>query len=381
VTTIAGGNVTVPSYTWKVVIVLPIGSNDVSRVTAATRTIGLIMPNKQGIRFDAWQKYLATVDQVEALTGYDFFSNVPANIQDVIEARLDAASNTAPQSIAAGSFTNLSIDGPNTTLTGDITVNGVLTLGGSTLYTNGHKVTLGPNATVDRISGMVNGTAEKQFDALGNFEFPVGTGPLAYSPVTMSLTALGTVGSKLAVTPVAAVHPNAPDPAKALKRYWTLNETGDLTGNLTFKYLDADVPGTVSDENNFGLYRYEGAFLPYYQSTLDATANTDTTTTPVSSFSDWTLALPLAPTAAGVTVSGRVTRSDGYGIGSATVTLVGTDGHTYSARSNTFGYFQVQEVPAGKVYIAETVKKGYRFVPRSLAVDDSLSGVTIVAEP
>jgi DNA/RNA endonuclease G (NUC1) len=30
-----------------------------------------------------------SVDQVETLTGYDFFSNVPASIQNVIESVVD----------------------------------------------------------------------------------------------------------------------------------------------------------------------------------------------------------------------------------------------------------------------------------------------------
>ena len=38
-TTIANGHVTVPSHTWKVALVIPKGDNDISRVTAGTRTI------------------------------------------------------------------------------------------------------------------------------------------------------------------------------------------------------------------------------------------------------------------------------------------------------------------------------------------------------
>src|SRR5262249_9192093 len=93
---IANGNVVVPQKTWKVALVLPVGDDDVNRVTNSTRTIAVIMPNSQGIRDDLWQKYLATVDQVEALTGFNFFSNVPASIQDVIESKFDAANDTAP---------------------------------------------------------------------------------------------------------------------------------------------------------------------------------------------------------------------------------------------------------------------------------------------
>ncbi len=84
--TIANGHVTVPSSTWKVVLVIPKGDNDVSRVTAGTRTIAVNMPNIQGIRSNPWETYLTTVDAVEALTGYDFFPNVPDAIENSIEA-------------------------------------------------------------------------------------------------------------------------------------------------------------------------------------------------------------------------------------------------------------------------------------------------------
>lgn len=95
-TNVLPSGVTVPQKTWKVVLILPVGDNDVSRVDANTRTIAVIMPNNHSIGSDQWQKYLATVDQVEALTGYDFFSNVPAAIQTAFEAKLDAGNDTAP---------------------------------------------------------------------------------------------------------------------------------------------------------------------------------------------------------------------------------------------------------------------------------------------
>ncbi|HJT66926.1 MAG TPA: DNA/RNA non-specific endonuclease [Pyrinomonadaceae bacterium] len=88
--TIAGGHVTVPAYTWKVALVLPVGDNDVSRVSAATRTIAVIMPNQNSINSD-WHTYLTTVDAVEALTGYDFFANVPDAVENSIEAGVDGA--------------------------------------------------------------------------------------------------------------------------------------------------------------------------------------------------------------------------------------------------------------------------------------------------
>jgi endonuclease G len=85
---IANGHVAVPAQTWKVIIVLPVGSNDVSRVTTSTRTIAVVMPNSGTIGTD-WRAYRVSVDQVEAITGYDFFSNVSSGIQAVIEGRVD----------------------------------------------------------------------------------------------------------------------------------------------------------------------------------------------------------------------------------------------------------------------------------------------------
>jgi endonuclease G len=86
--TIAGGHVTVPSQTWKVIIVLASGTNDASRVTTSTRTIAVVMPNSGAINTD-WRTYRVSVDQVEALTGFDFFSNVADPAENFIEAIVD----------------------------------------------------------------------------------------------------------------------------------------------------------------------------------------------------------------------------------------------------------------------------------------------------
>jgi len=85
---IANGHVAVPAQTWKVIVVLSNGTNDVSRVTTTTRTIAVVMPNSGSIGTD-WKAYRVSVDQVEAITGFDFFSNVSPSIQNVIEAVVD----------------------------------------------------------------------------------------------------------------------------------------------------------------------------------------------------------------------------------------------------------------------------------------------------
>lgn len=87
--TIANGRVAVPSFTWKVIVVLPEGENDLARVTTSTRVIAIDMPNTQGIRSNDWRQYRTTVNAVEAFTGFNFLSNVSATIQSVIEAVVD----------------------------------------------------------------------------------------------------------------------------------------------------------------------------------------------------------------------------------------------------------------------------------------------------
>lgn len=88
-TTIANGQINVPSNTWKVIMILPDGENDVDRVTTNTRVIAVDMPNSQNVVSD-WTQYKTSVDDLEALTGYDFFDLVPDAIENVIEASVDA---------------------------------------------------------------------------------------------------------------------------------------------------------------------------------------------------------------------------------------------------------------------------------------------------
>jgi endonuclease G len=88
-TTVAGGNVTVPANCWKVIVVLPNGSSDVSRITTSTRVIAINTPNNNSLS-TSWGSYRTSVDAIEAATGYDLLSAIPASIQSTLEARTDS---------------------------------------------------------------------------------------------------------------------------------------------------------------------------------------------------------------------------------------------------------------------------------------------------
>ncbi|MDQ4123395.1 MAG: DNA/RNA non-specific endonuclease [Acidobacteriota bacterium] len=85
---IGNNRVNVPAVTWKVVLVLPNGDNDLERINKNTRTIAVIMPNDNTVGF-SWRQYRTSVQRVEGLTGYNFYSNVPRIIQNIIERRVD----------------------------------------------------------------------------------------------------------------------------------------------------------------------------------------------------------------------------------------------------------------------------------------------------
>ena len=174
-TTLADGHVTVPAHTWKVALVLPKGGDDVSRVTCSARTIAVVVPNEQGIRANPWQGYLTTVDAVETLTGYDFFTELPAPVQRCIERVTDGdprGKNVpvfdpfAPQTVEAGSDT--------VTLSGTIGVDGVFPSGTVAVTLAGTTV----NATIG---------ADGSFSAT----LPAASLTLASSPYTVTYAYAG----------------------------------------------------------------------------------------------------------------------------------------------------------------------------------------------
>ena len=84
-----GNGVTVPAVLWKVILVLPVGSNDAARVKADTRVIAVWMPNNNAVGVEKWSTYRVSVDEIEKRTGLDFFSNINPNIQQIIEQKAD----------------------------------------------------------------------------------------------------------------------------------------------------------------------------------------------------------------------------------------------------------------------------------------------------
>ena len=81
--------ITIPTNFWKIVVVIPPGANAAS-INKNTRVIAVDMPNISGIKDKNWREYNTTVRQIEQKTGYNFFSNLPQNVQNSLETKADS---------------------------------------------------------------------------------------------------------------------------------------------------------------------------------------------------------------------------------------------------------------------------------------------------
>ncbi|MBW4889501.1 DNA/RNA non-specific endonuclease [Mucilaginibacter sp. HMF5004] len=92
-TTINSGHVAVPARIWKVVVVIPNGNSDLSRITSTTRVISIDTPNINTINSD-WTQYITTVKAIETATGYTLLGAVPSAIRTVLENEKDSGTGT-----------------------------------------------------------------------------------------------------------------------------------------------------------------------------------------------------------------------------------------------------------------------------------------------
>jgi DNA/RNA endonuclease G (NUC1)/PKD repeat protein len=121
-TTIAGGNVYVPSNIWKVVVCAPLGGGTaLSRITnanpATIRVIAIDVPNaaQPGL---GWTNFVTSTKEIQQLTGFTFFNVLPNNLAWVLRSKVDGQPSAAP-SIA-------SFSPPSGPVSNSLTITGAL---------------------------------------------------------------------------------------------------------------------------------------------------------------------------------------------------------------------------------------------------------------
>lgn len=81
--------ITVPAYTWKILLILPDGDEDLNRITINTQILAVCVPNKKSCsRNGSWQQYICSVNYIEERTGYDFFDILPDELEEALEEKI-----------------------------------------------------------------------------------------------------------------------------------------------------------------------------------------------------------------------------------------------------------------------------------------------------
>jgi hypothetical protein len=88
-----------------------------------------------------------------------------------------------------------------------------------------------------------------------------------------------------------------------------------------------------------------------------------------------------APTAAEVSVSGRITAADGRGIRNVRVTVTDMNGQTRMTISSSFGYFRFDDLPVGETYIFTVHSKRFQFAQptRIITLSDAIEDLNFIA--
>lgn len=84
----------------------------------------------------------------------------------------------------------------------------------------------------------------------------------------------------------------------------------------------------------------------------------------------------VAPTAAGVSITGRVMFS-GRGVGGAIVVIALGDGTIRHARTNAFGNFNFDDLLVGQTVLIDVQSRRHNFAPQLISLSDSLSGLEL----
>lgn len=227
--TIANGHVTVPAFTWKVALVLPVGDDDVTRVNAAARTIAVIMPNQNSINSD-WHAYLTTVDAVEALTGYDFFANVPDAIENSIEAGVDGNNPPGTENQAAATDEDVPVG---------IALNVVSpSLSPSFTYTI---VTAPANGVLSGVGPTFTYTPAANFHGSDSFTFRVNDGSHDSNTSTVNITV-----NAVNDVPVADSQSVTTNSNTSVSIALTGNDLETTAANLSFEVSASPAHGTLS---------------------------------------------------------------------------------------------------------------------------------------
>jgi Tol biopolymer transport system component len=131
--------------------------------------------------------------------------------------------------------------------------------------------------------------------------------------------------------------------------------------------------------NALTLFHGEGGVL--VDRTVSRNFATKTICASVNSLSPFVVAQNLAPSAANVSVSGRVSDANGNAVSRARISITNQNGETQLAVTGSFGFYRFDEIPAGQTYIISAAHKRWQFNSQVISVSEDIQNADFTAEP
>jgi hypothetical protein len=272
---------------------------------------------------------------------------------------------SAAQTIPGITYSNLTIANTlgahvtGVTLTGNATVNGILTLTSSDLATGANTLTMPNTATSAPATGAT--------DVVGNVKrtgFITGGTALSFgNPLNTIRINFGTAPTDINVL----LAKNAPATfASAVSRSYTITPTGGSSINATVRlhYRQAELNGNLeTPTGNFNLRRFNGTL---WQPVVPTSRNVGVVednwleNNTVTTFSEWTFA-NLSPSAAAGTISGIITTSNGTPVEGTVVRLSGDQDR--KTITDAKGRYSFANVDINGFYTVTPSRVNYHFNP------------------
>lgn len=220
----------------------------------------------------------------------------------------------------------------------------------NSIFSNGG---LGINLSVDGVTPNDAGDADNGGNNLQNF-------PVITSAFPGSTRVIGTLNST---------------PSTMFRLEFFNSPTADSSGNGEGQFFVGTINVMTDGSGNAS---FDQTFAPNspLNSYISATA-TNLTTNDTSEFS--IAKEVLLPSAATVTIGGRVLDASGNGISAARIVMTDTNGNVRETRTSSFGFYNFAEVAVGETYVLTVSRKRYEFTSQIVFVAEENNEINFIA--
>lgn len=228
---------------------------------------------------------------------------------------------------------------------------------------------------------LTNNTAQDYYPAWQRISSNVTIAPA--SNVNLTFANVSQAGNTVATPLTAAQIPALPNGVNLFSSapIYDVRTSAAYSGNVIVRFNVPNVSAQTCSELQMihfenGAWTSNGNGTPVYNPATQVCALSQTVTS-LSPFG----VIQFAPTAADVSVSGRVLTANGRGITNTTVTITDADGVTRSTLTGSFGFYNFDNVRAGETYIVQVKSKSFSFdqPAQIISVQENVGEIDFIA--